>query len=40
VIEQLNNLGVRGQQPVPVNFLTAERQKYTQILRNATINKQ
>ena len=40
VIEQLNNLGVRGQQPVPANFLTAERRKYTQILRNATINRQ
>lgn len=40
VIEQLNNLGVRGQQPVPVNFLSTERRKYTQILRNAPIDKQ
>ena len=39
IIEQLNNLGVRGQQPVPVNFLAAERRKYTQMLRNATIDK-
>ena len=39
VIEQLNNLGVRGQQPVPLNFLATERRKYTQILRNANINK-
>jgi len=39
VIEQLNNLGVRGQQTVPVNFLATERRKYTQILRNANINK-
>jgi len=39
VIEQLNNLGVRGQHPVPLNFLATERRKYTQILRNANINK-
>lgn len=39
VIEQLHNLGVRGQQPVPSNFLTSERQKYIQILHNANINK-
>lgn len=39
VIEQLNNLGVRGQQLVPSNFLATERRKYTQILRNANINK-
>lgn len=39
VIAQLNNLGVRGQQPVPANFLSVERGKYTQILRNKTIHK-
>jgi tripartite-type tricarboxylate transporter receptor subunit TctC len=39
VIEQLHSLGVRGQQPVPANFLATERRKYTQILRNANINK-
>lgn len=39
VIEQLNNLGVRGQHSVPLNFLATERRKYTQILRNANINK-
>jgi tripartite-type tricarboxylate transporter receptor subunit TctC len=40
VVEQLNNLSVRGQQQVPVNFLTTERRKFTQILRNANITKQ
>lgn len=40
VVEQLNNLGVRGQQQVPANFLTTERRKFTQILRNANITKQ
>lgn len=40
VVEQLSNLGVRGQQQVPTNFLTIERRKFTQILRNANITKQ
>lgn len=40
VVEQLNALGVRGQQQVPGNFLILERRKFSQILRNANITKQ
>jgi len=39
VVEQLNNLGVRGQQQVPGNFLNTERRKFTQILRNVNLSK-
>lgn len=39
VINQLNSIGVKGQKQIPKNFLITERQKFLQILNNATITK-